>query len=199
MELRNSGASNYLKYQTRNPLVQALIRRFLHEVVEQIRLLRPERIVDIGCGDGQLARVLNELPFAVDYQGFDVNEEALRIARRQNPDRRFNQADLMQMELADNAADLVVCLEVLEHLTVPAEAMQRIARWTSCAALLSVPWEPYFRVGSLLRGKYLAAWGNHPEHVQHFTRSSFRKTAAAAFNQVRVNRSFPWLLAICCK
>ena len=131
MSRENEGdTSNYLKYRTRNPLVQRLIHRFLSEVIEQIGEIRPERIVDIGCGEGQLARQLDKLPFPVDYRGFEINPEAIDIARRLSPARSFYQADLFQLDLEEGAADLVVCLEVLEHLADPEAAVARLARWS---------------------------------------------------------------------
>ena len=34
--------------------------------------------------------------------------------------------------------------------------------------VLSVPYEPHFRIGNMLRGRRLDRWGSHPEPVQRW-------------------------------
>jgi hypothetical protein len=90
---------------------------------------------------------------------------------------------------------VALCLEVLEHLEDPAPAVDRIAEWTRSMAIVSVPWEPFFRAGNLLRGKYVASLGNHPEHVQQFGPRSLNALLERRFRVVHVETCFPWLLA----
>jgi trans-aconitate methyltransferase len=192
-----STAANYLKYQTRNPIVRRLIGNFFDRVRDRIRETRPARIVDIGCGEGALAAQLGTLGFPVDYRGYDISAEAVATARRLHPDRCFIQANLFDASLEVPRPDLIVCLEVLEHLPQPDRAVDKLASWTNRAALLSVPWEPYFQLGSFLRGKYLATWGNHPDHLHRFDKERFTRLAQQGFGEVRVEPCFPWLIATC--
>jgi SAM-dependent methyltransferase len=188
---------NYQKYQTRNPIVRRLIARFLDRVVGLTAGLAPRRIVDLGCGEGVVALALRErLPFAFEYRGVEINPVGVELARRRLPGIDVTLGDLLALEPQPGWADLAVCIEVLEHLTDPFAAVERIHRWTARAALVSVPWEPYFRVGSLLRGKYLRTLGNFPEHVQHFDPDSLEALLASRFQRVRIERCFPWLIAV---
>jgi ubiquinone/menaquinone biosynthesis C-methylase UbiE len=93
--------------------------------------------------------------------------------------------------------DLVFCLEVLEHLDTPAEALAELARVTRQTLIVSVPFEPWFTLGNLARAKHLATWGNFPEHVQHWNTRSFRRFLAQAFDDVHVEVAFPWIVARC--
>src|SRR5260370_4593459 len=77
-------------------------------------------------------------------------------------------ASVVSLPFAGRSFDAVTCLEVLEHLDDPAAAVRELARVARRAVLVSVPFAPYFRIGNLLRGKYLGRLGNHPEHVQHW-------------------------------
>ena len=61
----------------------------------------------------------------------------------------------------------------------------------SALALIS-----FFRGGNFLRGKYLARWGNHPEHIQQFGPRSFQALLEASFRVVRVETCFPWLIGV---
>ena len=157
----------------------------------------PQRIVDLGCGEGIVGAALRErLPFAFEYRGIEINPVALELARRHHPGISVELGDLFDRETSPGWADLAVCIEVLEHLADPGAAVACIRRWTARDALVSVPWEPYFRLGSLLRGNHLRSLGHHPEHLQQFNGSSLHALLAAHFDQVRIVRCFPWLIAV---
>ena len=61
--------------------------------------------------------------------------------------------------------------------------------------VVSVPWEPWFRLGNLGRGKNVRRLGNDPEHVQFFTPGRLRRALGAGFREVTVTPAFPWLIA----
>ena len=90
----------------------------------------------------------------------------------------------------------MTCIEVLEHLTDPEPAVAELARVTQHACVVSVPWEPWFRLGNFARGKNLARLGNDPEHLQFFTRGRLEALLGRHFASVRVETAFPWLVAI---
>ena len=62
--------------------------------------------------------------------------------------------------------------------------------------ILSVPWEPWFSVGSFMRGKYLKTWGRHPEHVNFWNKREFTRLISQHFQVVKATHSFPWLIAV---
>ena len=57
----------------------------------------------------------------------------------------------------------------LEHLIPFEPAVAELARITRGRLVVSVPWEPWFRLGNMGRGKNVKRLGNDPEHVQAFT------------------------------
>jgi hypothetical protein len=93
--------------------------------------------------------------------------------------------------------DTAVCLEVLEHLAEPAAALRELSRVARKKIILSVPYEPYFRIGNVLRGKHLERWGDHPEHVQHWNFRTFRAFLEPAVGNVRLENALPWIIAHC--
>lgn len=80
------------------------------------RYLRPadrDRILDIGCGTGELVEYLPD----VDYVGHDPSEEYVLAARQKYGDRgRFLHGGVGEVELADGSFDLAVAKGVLHHL-----------------------------------------------------------------------------------
>ena len=96
-------------------------------------------ILEIGCGNGELARHLSARCDA--YTGLDAVEVALEAARRAVPEGRFIQAYL-PCDLPDGAYDLLVLSEILYFLDGPglgSLATQINARWPD-AAILCVTW-----------------------------------------------------------
>lgn len=171
-----------------------VIRRFLDDVVETVVALEPRRIVDLGCGEGIVARAIAARAPEVEYLGLDTSPEAVEVARRLNPHLEFTVGDLLDEPLRPGWADLALCLEVLEHLDRPDDGVTRLFQWTRRDALVSVPWEPFFRLGNLLRGRHLRAWGNHPEHLQQFDPRSLARLLSRHAESCRVRTRFPWLI-----
>ena len=187
--------TNFRKYQTGNPVVLRILRRFLERIAEQVAHVDPSSVVDMGCGEGMVIEFLRESSPSFDYVGLDQNEESILEARRRNPGLRFHVADLFDEPPPEAPADLVLCLEVIEHLEDPEEALRRLALWGR-TVLVSVPWEPYFRAGNLVRGKYLQRLGNHPEHIQQYGPAGFRQLLRVSLTDVHIHTSFPWLIGI---
>ena len=171
------------------------IRRFLDHLCARIAEIGPKTIVDLGCGEGVVAGEIRRVLPGVRYLGIDASGEAIRMARAANPGFEFHQGDILDGRAEYPVADLALCVEVLEHLEQPEWALERIAAASSDHVVLSVPWEPYFRLGNLLRGRYLATWGNHPEHVQQFSPGKLRDLLGRHFSSVAVDTCFPWLIA----
>jgi SAM-dependent methyltransferase len=186
--------SNELKFETANPLVRAMIGGFFSRLGEIVAPLRPASTLDAGCGEGEtLARLgplLGERIAAVDLSAYSIGRVIERL-----PAVETRIASVTDLPFADASFDLVLCLEVLEHLDDPAVAVAELARVGARDVIVSVPYEPYFRIGSLLRGKHLRALGNHPEHVNHFNRRSLSALLTPAFELDSIRTAFPWLIA----
>ena len=108
----------------------------------------------------------------------------------------FDVGDLREMPYGDDSFDLVMCLEVLEHLPVPHRGLRELRRVTSAHCLLSVPHEPFFRATNFLRGRHVPAWGRDPEHLQHWTAGQFRCLVEQYFEIERFVYSFPWVIVL---
>src|SRR5688572_13458688 len=79
------------------------------------KLVRPESVVDIGCGNGTWLKAFLEINPNLEVLGIDgdyVDRSQLRI-----PADKFRPFDLRKKLTLDRKFDLVVSLEVAEHLT----------------------------------------------------------------------------------
>ncbi|MFC6737391.1 class I SAM-dependent methyltransferase [Halolamina salina] len=85
-----------------------------------------ERILDVGCGTGDLARVLDaETPGEVI--GVDADTELLAVARERT-DIPTVAGDATRLPLRDDAVDIAVCQALLINLPDPAAAVREFAR-----------------------------------------------------------------------
>ena len=189
--------TNYEKFQTSNPVVRRLIGGFYRHVRELVAAQAPASLLDAGCGEGEtLERVSDLLP--PDVVGIDLNPESVEFARRRVRSADLSVGDVTALPFEDDRFETVLCLEVLEHLEDPGAAVTELARVCSSDLVISVPHEPWFRLGSLARGKYIRGFGNHPEHINHWNPSSIRDILPRSkVDAVRVIRSMPWLIVHC--
>jgi 2-polyprenyl-3-methyl-5-hydroxy-6-metoxy-1,4-benzoquinol methylase len=180
------------KYDDPNPVVRFVIGRFFRRLRGVLAELGPHSILDAGCGEGEMLR-RGVLPATVKPVCVDL--DPARLAQVAGHDRV--RASVAALPFASRSFDVVTCLEVLEHLDDPAAAVREAARVARCAVVFSVPYEPYFRIGNVLRGKHLATLGNHPEHVQHWNLRTFRTFLSGPVASVQVVEAFPWIIACC--
>jgi 2-polyprenyl-3-methyl-5-hydroxy-6-metoxy-1,4-benzoquinol methylase len=190
--------TNFEKFQTGNPIVRRLIDRFYGEVATIVGGIPASSALDAGCGEGEtLARLGGLLP--EDLAAIDLNPESAAYTAARFPTAAVETGSIAALPYPDDRFDLVLCLEVLEHIEDPDAALADLERVGRRDFVISTPDEPWFRLGSLLRGKYPRSLGDHPEHVNHWTPSSLSRFLSSRLEVVRVRRSLPWLVAHCRK
>jgi 2-polyprenyl-3-methyl-5-hydroxy-6-metoxy-1,4-benzoquinol methylase len=182
------------KYSTSNPVVLRLISRWLGRL-NSLLPAEPRLVVDVGTGEG-LALERLEVASRVPVLGIEYRFDKLLVAGARLPTLTGVRADAGMLPVRQGAADLVTCIEVLEHLTDPGAAVAELARICGGTTVVSVPWEPWFRLGNLARGKNVARWGNDPEHVQQFDRTRLHELLRDHFRSVSVHPCFPWLIGV---
>ncbi|HVY79144.1 MAG TPA: class I SAM-dependent methyltransferase [Solirubrobacterales bacterium] len=173
-----------------------MIGRFYARLGEVVEPLAPTSALDAGCGEGETLARLDCLPRG-RTAAIDLSEQAVQHTRDRVPWADASVASVTDLPFEDGSFDLVLCLEVLEHLAEPEVALDELARVASSDVVVSTPHEPWFQLGSLLRGKYLRGLGNHPEHVNHWNRRTLPALLETRFREVRPVGAFPWLIAHC--
>jgi SAM-dependent methyltransferase len=89
----------------RERLVLALLAR---------QALAPQRVLDLGCGNGRLLAALAAR--GAQVTGVDAYADSLARAHTRAPTATLLQADLTDVPVPDGAFDLVAALDVLEHV-----------------------------------------------------------------------------------
>ena len=196
----DKGSSNLEKYQNAMWINRWLIRRFYARAAALLEGLSIGSVVDVGCGEGFALEWLGERFRGASSVGVDIRLDSLRWAEEHvTTGAAFSLADVYRLPFEDDAFDMVLSLETLEHLDRPDDALRELCRVARRWCLISVPLEPVFRTLSLLRGRYLRSLGNHPEHVQNFSARGFRGLLSRQMRIERFEICLPWQLALCRK
>ena len=124
---------------------------------------RPARILDIGCGQGDLLADLRAAHPGVELCGIDVSQSGLDVARAKVPG-----ATLLRLDLTADGdapehmkawATHATCSEVLEHVDQPRRLLARARSLLApgCRLVVTVPGGP------------MSSFDRHIGHRQHFT------------------------------
>ena len=185
------------KFGSSNPLQRFLIKRFSSQMLKLVTGTGANTVLDVGCGEGYPAQYLRRSCAGIEITGVDWSEQVVRTAKRMNSQIGFQVASVYELPFASKSFDLVMALEVLEHLLYPEQALAEMGRVAQKYCLVSVPEEPLWRILNVSRGKFLASWGNTPGHLQHWSKSDFLRLLQRSFRVEQVATPFPWTMALC--
>ena len=137
----------------------------------------PASAVEIGCGDGALLAELGARGLTGELHGFEVSEEAARIARGRGAPGLAGVTvfDGESLPADDRAFDLAILSHVLEHVPDPV-ALLREARRVASYVLIEVPLEANLSA----RRPAKRAGAEHIGHIQALDRARVRSMVDAA-------------------
>lgn len=186
----------YDKYQTRNPVARRLFRNFAAAARRLVQPLEVSRILEAGCGEGHFSALLHDWQQRASIWGFDLSEKVFDRESGKQSGLQFSVQSVYQIGFPDASFDLVVAVEVLEHLDQPERALLELRRVARRYVLLSVPREPLWRLLNLVRLAYLRDLGNTPGHVQHWSSRQFVSLVRGYFEPLEVLRPLPWTMVL---
>ncbi|MEO6317432.1 MAG: class I SAM-dependent methyltransferase [Acidimicrobiales bacterium] len=185
--------NTYDKYTSTNPIERRLMAGFFAALDDALPVQPPISILEVGVGEAVVAqRVRDRFPDA-GFVGIDLPDPAL-AAQWAERGLAGAFADIAQLPFPDRSFDLVLAIEVLEHVIDPAAAIRELRRLATGSLVLSVPREPLWRVANVLRGKYFGALGNTPGHVNHWGKRGFTGLVRGQLVVRSVATPFPWTM-----
>lgn len=185
--------NTYDKYTSSNPIERRMMEGFFRAFDRLLATAAPERILEVGAGEGLVAtRVLEQRPgCSVTVLDLPDPELAANWAELSLPGV---QGSVTALPFPDGAVDLVLAIEVMEHLPDPEGAVREIARVTRRDVIISVPLEPLWRAGNMARGRYLRDLGNTPGHIQHWGRRGIASLVGRHLDVVSISTPLPWTM-----
>lgn len=188
--------NHYHKYGGGNVAIRFLTQRFLEAVdqlLDGVAAEGPvERVLEVGCGEGEIAERLRDRFPGASITGLDLPDAGLRVEWEGRSGVGFLHGDAHRLPFADDTFDLVVAVEVCEHLHHPWTGLEEMARVSSRHLVLSVPREPMFRMGNFLTGRHVGSFGNTPGHLNHWGTPGFLRFVSQQAAVADVRLPVPW-------
>jgi SAM-dependent methyltransferase len=114
---------------------------------DRYRLPEAPRVLDAGCGTGEIASRLAVRWPRGEVLGVDVLESSLRLARQRHaglaPRLRFEQRSVYDLGLPDASFDLTVCRHVIQSIPHPEQVLAELVRVTRPGGRLHLLAEDY--------------------------------------------------------
>jgi ubiquinone/menaquinone biosynthesis C-methylase UbiE len=183
------------KYSAKNPAIRYLTERWVGRLESMLDRIgqqpsAPANPLEVGAGEGVISQKLAHR-FGRST-GIDLPDAGLRAEWRSRPGPRYLHADAQRLPFRDDSFDLIVCVEVLEHLVDPEAGLAELARVGTGDILVSVPREPIFRSCNLATGRYMKDLGNTPGHLNHWSSAAFVQFVSKIAEVRAVSKPFPW-------
>lgn len=188
--------TNQQKFLNRTPIQQGLIGNFHRLFLNTLASVQPQSILELGCGEGYLLDTIHRRLPTVPLLGLDNYQPALGEGQRLFHHLNMQLGDIYHIGQQVASWDVVIASEVLEHLHEPRAALIELKRVAKRYVLLSVPNEPWFRLGNFARGRNWRRFGNHPEHVNLWSQHGFARFVTKELSVEKVIPAFPWTIVL---
>jgi 2-polyprenyl-3-methyl-5-hydroxy-6-metoxy-1,4-benzoquinol methylase len=142
---------------------------YIKYVADQVAAIKPDHVLDAGCGDGRMIYELQNRMGDTRFTGIDISEQALRFARAFNPVADFTKHDIISMPIL-GTFDTCVSIEVIEH--IPPHQVSDYVK--NIAKSLQVK-------GHFILTTPSTNIPTHPKHHQHFTLEKLREHLSEHF------------------
>lgn len=195
--------NHHHKYGSGNVLIRTLTANFLKAVDRLLDGVAAEggvvagdgpitRVLEVGCGEGEIAERLRDRFPQATVTALDLPDAGLRSQWGGRRGVGFLHGDAHRLPFADDTFDLVVAVEVCEHLHHPWSGLEEMARVSARHLVLSVPREPMFRLGNFLTGRHVGSFGNTPGHLNHWGTPGFLRFVSQQAAVADVALPPPW-------
>ncbi len=125
--------------------------------------------------------------------GSDIGFSVVSLAKTDRQFVKWCVSDGKNIPITENSFDIVFACEVLEHIDKPTDVLKEINRVSKKYVIISVPFEPFWRIMNIMRLKYLSSLGNTPGHINHWSINGITKLVEVYFQPIDVRISFPWI------
>ncbi len=118
--------------------VPAFFAQWAPRLCQAAGLAPGQRVLDVACGTGVVARNAAGLVGEANVVGVDLNDAMLTVARRVQPDLEWHQGDVAALPFDDGAFDVALCQMALMFFADRPGALREMGRVTSADGTVAV-------------------------------------------------------------
>lgn len=168
------------------------MKNYHNQMLSLISSLDVNSILDAGCGEGFILKILYENKIGKKLEGIEYSNDALKIGKGLHPYLNLKKGSIYSLSYKNDQFDIVLCTEVLEHLEDPVKALKEIERVSKKYVLITVPLEPWWTLFNFTQ------WGKDIGHINHWGGGGIKKFVLQNSNLKVVKRvyAFPWTMIL---
>lgn len=95
-------------------------------LLERVQITEGTKVLDIGCGPGDVSELLRKR--GADVTGIDFAAPMIAVAKRRFPNITFHEADVEDLPFVDSTFDVVIGNMVVHHFARPESAFNEVRR-----------------------------------------------------------------------
>ncbi|MBU4242347.1 MAG: class I SAM-dependent methyltransferase [Nanoarchaeota archaeon] len=138
-----------------------LIKKYRMRYVKRLLDSKSKTLLDIGCQDLFLYHQINK-----KYQ--------ITLADIEPKNKLIKKEDVLNLSFKDKSFDIVLCQEVLEHVSNPVQAISELKRVATKQLIITLPYEPFFTLFRFLFWDKLHLWAITPKLLKiHLGKPNF--------------------------
>lgn len=127
-------------------------------------------VLDVGCGYGWL---LDAFQGARTLCGVDIAHHAVEVAAGRRPDRFFKQGDLHDVSPFSQKFDLILAINIIEHLSTPEAGIKSISSSAKPGGIVIIHMPTISNW--LTRWEYSKLYDSDPTHIYRPSGKTVRK------------------------
>jgi 2-polyprenyl-3-methyl-5-hydroxy-6-metoxy-1,4-benzoquinol methylase len=170
----------------------AMKQKTFEAILAKVHLSSQATVLDIGCAEGDLLRVLQTAGHTV--YGIDCSSYAAALCQKEFGLENIHCGELSEAPFSDVCFDAVFMIDVLEHTRDPIQILSNLQKYLkpNGKLVLVLP-----NVGGSLRKTMGKAWPHYLiEHLFYFSPKTIQYVLQKASFQEPLVRTFPKILSI---
>lgn len=186
-------------YSSKNILVSYIHNKRLDTIVNLIPKKAGLKILDAGCGEGQLleriSKSFERKGLSVELFGSDITNVALNNAKKRSNSKFFLE-DLEKLHYLDESFDIIICTEVIEHVQNYKKVINELKRVLKSGGILiiSFPNEQLWNISRFFLGRKPI---KVPDHVNSFSpRDIINEVKLKVIKILNIPFGLPYFIAL---
>jgi ubiquinone/menaquinone biosynthesis C-methylase UbiE len=113
-------------------------RNYITSALLNINKDKKIKILDLGCGPGELINELTDKFNNIEITGIDFSGKMLEISKKRNPSVNHIKMDAAELSKLNDKYDIVICTHSLPYYKEPKKVFEQLCRLLSDSGLVLV-------------------------------------------------------------